>query len=425
MNQYYDQPPKNNTFKTVLITLLVVLLIGVFVAGGFVLFNIMKNNFAKNIEPPVPATDLPASSEISEIEPEPEPSSSVIIPDPEPEPSETDANSNIIIDNGSDDISSLINDLSTAEVAEKAIPSVVCIQNYRQVYRNNAPFSQSEQSDNAQPVLAAEGSGVIYSEDGLIITNNHVIDSASMLMVILSDGSTYEATLIGADPDTDLALIKIEAEDLTPIEIGDYSELKVGEFVMAIGNPGGHEFSSSVSLGIVSAKDRPLQIDEGYTMKTIQTDAAINPGNSGGALVNMKGQLVGINSAKYVASGYEGLGFSITIDEALPIIEDLKANGKVTGRSMLGISGVYINDLLATRYGYVQGYYVYETVNKNVGTLQADDVITKINGTDITSATTIKDALAKKKAGETVQIQYWRDNQLYTTEIVLVSADNY
>ena len=198
--------------------------------------------------------------------------------------------------------------MSPAEVAEKTIPSVVCIQNFKlsQGYGYGAP----------QPVLAGEGSGVIYSSDGYIITNAHVVNGASLVKVMLTDDDIYEAQIIGIDKETDLAVIKIDADNLKPIEIGDYSALRVGDYVMAVGNPGGHEFSSSVTLGIVSAKDRPLDVEGGYTMKTIQTDAPINPGNSGGALVNMQGQLVGINSAKYVASGFEGLGFAITTEEA-------------------------------------------------------------------------------------------------------------
>lgn len=426
MNQYYDQRPRNNTLKTVLLTLLIVLLIALFVAGGLALYNILNTNIRKAIEPstvPEPAYTVTEPEQKSEVS---EPSSEPVLPEKEPEQSENTDNTgtDTKIEDNTDPKYSDISSLSTAEVAEKAIPSVVCIQNYRQVYRNNAAFSFQQQQESAQPVLAGEGSGVIYSSDGFIITNHHVIKDASLIMVVLSDGTTYEAKLIGADADTDLALIKIDATGLTPMEIGDYSELKVGEFVMAIGNPGGHEFSSSVSLGIVSAKDRPLQIDNGYLMNTIQTDAAINPGNSGGALVNMKGQLVGINSAKYVASGYEGLGFSITVEEAIPIIEDLKANGKVTGRALLGISGVYLDDLVAARYGLTKGYYVYQTVNTQTGTLQADDIITKVNGTDVVSESTIKNAIAKKKAGDTIEIQYWRDGTLYTTQVVLISADN-
>lgn len=312
-------------------------------------------------------------------------------------------------------------DIVPSQVAAKVIPSVVCIQNYQQT-QSQYPFAQTLSKDE-QLTLAAEGSGIVYTEDGYIITNAHVVANSSLLKVVLDNDEVYEATLVGMDEDTDLALLKIEANDLTPIELGNYEELAVGDFVMAVGNPGGLEFSSSVTFGIVSAKDRPLDIDGGYTMNTIQTDAAINPGNSGGALVNMDGQLVGINSAKYVATGYEGLGFSITIDEALPIIEDLKTYGEVKGRSRLGVSGMIIDSLVANRYGLKEGFYVNEVTNTNAGALAAGDVITTVDGTAITSESDIKNILQKKEAGDTVAIQYWRNGAYGETELTLISAD--
>ena len=312
-------------------------------------------------------------------------------------------------------------DIVPSQVAAKVIPSVVCIQNYQQT-QSQYPFAQTLSKDE-QLTLAAEGSGIVYTEDGYIITNAHVVANSSLLKVVLDNDEVYEATLVGMDEDTDLALLKIEADDLTPIEVGNYEELAVGDFVMAVGNPGGLEFSSSVTFGIVSAKDRPLDIDGGYTMNTIQTDAAINPGNSGGALVNMDGQLVGINSAKYVATGYEGLGFSITIDEALPIIEDLKTYGEVKGRSRLGVSGMIIDSLVANRYGLKEGFYVNEVTNTNAGALAAGDVITTVDGTAITSESDIKNILQKKEAGDTVAIQYWRNGAYGETELTLISAD--
>ena len=312
-------------------------------------------------------------------------------------------------------------DIVPSQVAAKVIPSVVCIQNYQQT-QSQYPFAQTLSKDE-QLTLAAEGSGIVYTEDGYIITHAHVVANSSLLKVVLDNDEVYEATLVGMDEDTDLALLKIEADDLTPIELGNYEELAVGDFVMAVGNPGGLEFSSSVTFGIVSAKDRPLDIDGGYTMNTIQTDAAINPGNSGGALVNMDGQLVGINSAKYVATGYEGLGFSITIDEALPIIEDLKTYGEVKGRSRLGVSGMIIDSLVANRYGLKEGFYVNEVTNTNAGALAAGDVITTVDGTAITSESDIKNILQKKEAGDTVAIQYWRNGAYGETELTLISAD--
>ena len=312
-------------------------------------------------------------------------------------------------------------DIVPSQVAAKVIPSVVCIQNYQQS-QSQLPFAQTL-SGEEQLTLAAEGSGIVYTEDGYIITNAHVVENSSLLKVVLNNEEVYEAKLIGSDADTDLALLKIEATGLTPIEIGDYDALAVGDFVMAVGNPGGMEFSSSVTFGIVSAKDRPMDIDGGYTMNTIQTDAAINPGNSGGALVNMDGKLVGINSAKYVATGYEGLGFSITVEEALPIVESLKEYGEVKGRSRLGVTGMIIDELVANRYGLTPGFYVNEVTNENAGTLKAGDVITAVDGAEVSSESDIKNALQKKQAGDSVTIKYWRSGAQQETQLVLISAD--
>ena len=312
-------------------------------------------------------------------------------------------------------------DIVPSQVAAKVIPSVVCIQNYQQS-QSQFPFAQTL-SGEEQLTLAAEGSGIVYTEDGYIITNAHVVENSSLLKVVLNNEEVYEAKLIGSDADTDLALFKIEATGLTPIEIGDYDALAVGDFVMAVGNPGGMEFSSSVTFGIVSAKDRPMDIDGGYTMNTIQTDAAINPGNSGGALVNMDGKLVGINSAKYVATGYEGLGFSITVEEALPIVESLKEYGEVKGRSRLGVTGMIIDELVANRYGLTPGFYVNEVTNENAGTLKAGDVITAVDGAEVSSESDIKNALQKKQAGDSVTIKYWRSGAQQETQLVLISAD--
>ena len=312
-------------------------------------------------------------------------------------------------------------DIVPSQVAAKVIPSVVCIQNYQQS-QSQLPFAQTL-SGEEQLTLAAEGSGIVYTEDGYIITNAHVVENSSLLKVVLNNEEVYEAKLIGSDADTDLALLKIEATGLTPIEIGDYDALAVGDFVMAVGNPGGMEFSSSVTFGIVSAKDRPMDIDGGYTMNTIQTDAAINPGNSGGALVNMDGKLVGINSAKYVATGYEGLGFSITVEEALPIVESLKDYGEVKGRSRLGVTGMIIDELVANRYGLTPGFYVNEVTNENAGTLKAGDVITAVDGAEVSSESDIKNALQKKQAGDSVTIKYWRSGAQQETQLVLISAD--
>ena len=346
---------------------------------------------------------------------------------PLPESSAQTANSNNGQNNSSGNANtnggSVINgydlDVLPSEVAAKVIPSVVCIQNYQRS-QGQGGFWGMEQSDEL--AVAGEGSGIVYTADGYIITNAHVVSGAELLKVVMPDGEIYEAKLIGVDEDTDLALIRIEATGLTPADLGSVENLAVGDFVMAVGNPGGLEFGSSVTLGIVSAKNRPLEIEDGYTMNTIQTDAAINPGNSGGALVNMKGEVVGINSAKYVATGYEGLGFAITIDEALPIIEQLKENGKVTNRGMLGITGGILDSVMASRYGLVEGFYVHEVSNSDAGDLKSGDVITKIDDTEIATQSDMKKAIQNKAAGTKVDVTYWRNGSEHTTTVTLVNA---
>ncbi len=319
-------------------------------------------------------------------------------------------------------------EMSPQQVSEKLIPSVVCIQNYQKVVYENRGFGFGQNSGVSLPTtedieLYGEGSGIVITEDGYIATNAHVVSDADLLKVVMSTGDIYEAKLVGIDSDTDLAVIKVEASGLTKAELGDSDSLSVGQYVMAVGNPGGLEFSSSVTLGIVSAVDRPLALNStGYTMSTIQTDAAINPGNSGGALVNLKGQVVGICSAKYVASGYEGLGFAITINEALPIVKDLMDYGSVQNRSMLGINGIMLDELTAKYYDLKEGFYVYSVSNPNAGGLQGGDVITAVNGTSVTADVNIKDVIKGFAPGTTISIEYFRssDGKTYTGEMTLV-----
>jgi len=287
--------------------------------------------------------------------------------------------------------------LTLQQVAQKVIPSVVCIQNL-----------QTARTTTLQ--TAGEGSGIIMTSDGYIITNAHVVSEATALKVITSDGTSYEAKLIGIDTSTDLALIKIETTGLTPAEFGDATQLQVADTVMAIGNPGGLEFNSSVTIGYVSALGRSIETAAGYTMKCIQTDAAINPGNSGGALVNMYGQVIGINSSKIVATGFEGLGFAITINEAQPIINDLKNNGYVKDRAMLGIGYQMIDEMMSNFYKLKVGLYVQTVNNENVTTagIEKGDVITQVEGKDITSAADLTSILKTKKPGETIALTVYK-----------------
>ena len=325
-------------------------------------------------------------------------------------------------------------DMTQQEVAAKVLPSVVCIQNYQQAsfqqglsmqgWGNNQNSTQQETRDS-EVSPTSEGSGIIATSDGYIITNAHVVDGADSLKVITSDGKTYEAELIGSDSMTDLAVIKVDAEGLTAAEFGSSSDLVVADPVIAIGNPGG--LQSSVTVGYVSALNRPVtSSDTGYTMNCIQTDAAINPGNSGGALVNMYGQVIGINSSKIVATGYEGLGFAIPIDDALPIIRNLKDYGYVKDRAMLGISGQYLDSWTANFYGLPSGMYVAEVNNESVSDagVQQGDVITKIDDEEITSANTISNYIAKKKPGDEVTLTTTRGltNKTFTCKVTLTES---
>lgn len=303
--------------------------------------------------------------------------------------------------------------MTTQEVAKALIPSVVGVQNY-QVSRQNGfyfgGYSDSESGSEISPT--GEGSGIIISKDGYIVTNQHVIDGATTIKVVTSEGLTYEATLVGEDTQTDLAVIKIEADqELTPAEFGSAEDLQVADQVMAIGNPGGIQLNSSVTIGYVSALNRPVTNSEtGYTVNCIQTDAAINPGNSGGALVDMNGHVIGINSSKIVATDYEGLGFAIPSDTVQPIVSDLIEYGFVKDRPMLGISGQYIDRMNAMLYGLTPGYYVGQVNSTEAisSGLQRGDVITAIDDTQVTSAATLSSYIAGKKPGDTVTLTVTR-----------------
>ncbi len=303
--------------------------------------------------------------------------------------------------------------LTTQGVAQKVIPSVVCVQNYQIIEQQNGFFSyfygmgdEREKSGELSP--AGEGSGIILSEDGYIVTNQHVISGADRLSVVTSDGTSYEAELIGEDSQTDLAVIKVNTEDkLTPAEFGSSDDLQVTDQVLAIGNPGGLQFNSSVTIGYVSALNRPVTNGEtGFVVNCIQTDAAINPGNSGGALVDLNGLVVGINSSKIAATEYEGMGFAIPSTVVQPIVSDLIEYGYVRDRAMLGITGAFVNRSMSSFYGLPQGYCVGETVTENAKAsgLKTNDIITAIDDTQVVAENTVSSYLATKKPGDKVTL---------------------
>ncbi len=328
--------------------------------------------------------------------------------------------------------------LTMQEIAKKVIPSVVCIQNYQIQQNTRYTLGRANGgSDNGAAGAAdqpegsvnptSEGSGIIATSDGYIITNDHVVSGASSLKVILSDGKKYEAKLIGGDSVTDLAVIKINASGLPTAEFGSSDDLKVADTVMAVGNPGGMEFNSSVTIGYVSALNREITNGEtGYIMKCIQTDAAINPGNSGGALVNNSGQVIGINSSKIVATGYEGLGFSIPINVAQPIISDLKQYGYVKDRAVLGITGQFIDSMTARFYDLPTGMFVNSVTSSAVTSagIKKGDVITKIDGKELTSDNILTSYITTKKPGDTVtlNVQNSLTGENFTAKVKLSQA---
>lgn len=257
----------------------------------------------------------------------------------------------------------------------------------------------------------SQGSGIIISEDGYILTNAHVVDDATAQKIVLNDGTEYEASVIGMDVKTDLAVLKVDGVNgLVPAQLGDSSQLELGEPVMAIGNSGG--FSGSITSGIVSGINRKIHTDfSGSSMECIQTDAAINPGNSGGALVNMYGQVVGIVTSKYMNVDIEGIGFAIPINTAVPIIEDLMSFGYVSGRVRIGIIYASISPYTAEINGIVPGMYISEidpTCDIANTRLQVGDIITEIDGVSTANTENVSKILEGKKAGDTLTAKVYR-----------------
>lgn len=263
-------------------------------------------------------------------------------------------------------------------------------------------------------VSKGEGSGVIFDAAGYIATNYHVVQGANEIMVALNDGKTVKGKLVGVDPVTDLAVVKIDAGNLPTVQFGDSDSLMTGEPAIAIGNPLGLEFRGSVTVGVISALNRTIEVGD-RKFKLIQTDAAINPGNSGGALVNADGQVVGINSAKISAEGVEGMGFAIPINAARPILDALVKDGKIV-RAYLGIG--ILDRASAERAGYIlpinEGVYVTR-VEKGGPSEQAGmeqgDIIIKIDDTDVNSVADLRSVLDNVPVGSKVSITVLRDDR--------------
>lgn len=266
------------------------------------------------------------------------------------------------------------------------------------------------------------GSGVIISEDGYIVTNNHVINGGNNITVFLNDNTSHSATVIGTDPITDIAVLKIEAENLKAARFGDSSTLRVGDFALAIGNPLG-EYQGSVTFGIVSALNREIKIDnEVHTM--FQVDAAINPGNSGGGMFDSNGTLIGIVTAKNISEEVEGLGFVLPMNDVKPVIEDLINHGYVTGRPTLGFEPIEISSMRdALRNGLDKlGVYVNKVEKGSCAEqcgLRFKDYIYTADGETIATIERLEEILDTKKVGETMVLEVWRDGDVLDVVLVI------
>jgi serine protease Do len=301
-----------------------------------------------------------------------------------------------------------------AQIATKVGPAVVGVSNF-----------QSTQTYSGSSGLQEAGSGsgfIIDAKKGYIVTNNHVIDGAQKITVDLSDGRNLEAKVVGADPRTDLAVLQIsDTKNLTAVKLGDSSKLEVGEPVVAIGNPGGAEFARSVTTGVVSATNRTLDIQGEASFNLIQTDAAINPGNSGGPLVDYQGLVIGINSAKYAQTGFEGMGFSIPITDAMPTIQQLIKSGVAKHPALLVSTNDQYNSY-AQSNNKPQGAYIAD-VSANGPAAKAGilkgDVITKINNNQVQNSSDLIHELYKYNVGDKITITYTRNGQTKQVQATL------
>ncbi|MBP3581107.1 MAG: trypsin-like peptidase domain-containing protein, partial [Clostridia bacterium] len=316
--------------------------------------------------------------------------------------------------------------LTIPQIAAKCSPSSVGI-----VSQVEVSYSYPFGFGSGTGVSEASGSGFIYSSDGYIITNHHVIEDAKKVTVILHNSAEYEAQIVGSDSLSDIAVLKINPDKdtpLIPMEIGNSDELVVGESVVAIGCPAGIEFIGTVTDGIVSAINRNVEISNDYgtnqkTMTLIQTNATINHGNSGGPLINTRGQVIGINTLKLSSSTYEGIGFSIPMNGAMPIIKQLIEHGKVIertqddfayGKGVIGISGSAISEDESEYYNIPLGVLVVQ-IDKNSSAAKAGlrrgDIITHYNGKKVTSVDEINQAKGSARAGEQVTVTVYRDSE--------------
>ena len=313
------------------------------------------------------------------------------------------------------------------EAADRTVHAVVHVKNVQtqRQPRNLREFFYG--GGETRKGLVGAGSGVIISADGYIVTNNHVIDGASELDVSLNDNRTFKAEVIGTDPQADIALLKIDAdEDLPYLPFGDSDNVRLGEWALAVGNP--FNLTSTVTAGIISAKARDINEYDSNPQSFIQTDAAINPGNSGGALVNINGELIGINTAITSQTGsYVGYAFAVPSNNARKIVEDILEYGDVQ-RGILGVSGTSLNPSIASQLDVdaVEGVYVanveFESGAKKAG-LQEGDIITQIDDVEVNKFSDLSGYLGSKRPNDVVQVTYTRDGERNTVPVTLLKYE--
>ena len=417
--QYYQQPSKKpviSTGKRVLIALMLVL---AFILGGvltaFVVMPLVEADYSDLFSNWLPQ-DRAAIEEAAPGDTDSQDSSGItIFPDEDAEKPQTTGSADI--GGEKPDIDQSNNPI--VQIAEQVGPAVVGV---------TVSINQADGGQNAV-IDSGYGTGFIISENGYIVTNNHVVQDSDSVRVTLVDGTEYEATLVGTDAASDIAVIKIEATGLTVAALGNSDELRVGETVVAIGNPLGTNLAGSVTSGIVSALNRVITTG-GYSQKYVQTDAAINPGNSGGPLLNIEGEVIGINTLKTYLAGYddygvpigtEGIGFAIPASTVIPIVEQLMTQGYVE-RPGIGISCLIDVTNAFNVEGAPDGVTVVEVIEgcpADDANLMVNDIIIAVGGVTITTVEELVEQIQNHAIGESVEFTIWRDgDELVLTVII-------
>ena len=389
-SEYSENKPKKHHFLRALATVVCVSLISVASISGYRFYEEFseKNSLAEEMHSGSAVSQTAEEEKISDKK-----------PTTENKPTNTELKSII-------SQSAKKSELSIPEIVEKVSPSVVGVS-------------------SALKTGKATGSGIIMSDDGYIVTNAHVVEGAEKVTVLLDTQNEYDAEIIGADAQTDIAVLKISADEkLVPAEFGNSSDLVVGETAVAIGNPLGFEFYSTVTSGIISGLDRELTIED-KILNLIQTDAAINGGNSGGALVNSYGQVIGISSAKIVTTVAEGMGFAIPINDAMPIIDELINHGFVTGRPLIGIAGFDIDERTAFYYNMKEGVYVAQIKENSpaeTAGIRTGDIIISADGKEVKTMTELNKIKNDFKPDDTFSVIVFRNGEDIKLDIILGEA---